>query len=172
MQHPASHRRENRLDMRVSQSPATLGNTLFLPYKEGVAGSNPASPTFKFPANSGLLWHKERARASLSCASFSKRWFMFRYEASPQIWLAKVSEGQRDRTGDPGRGQHRGKRDAAPRERAGRVGLACGDLRDLCPHPRGRLSCGSMTAYSPRGSPSVSSRLSALLAGDRRPSCV
>src|ERR687894_689198 len=31
--------------MRVLQTPATLRNALFLPYKEGVAGSNPASPT-------------------------------------------------------------------------------------------------------------------------------
>jgi hypothetical protein len=26
-----------------------------LPYKEEVAGSNPASPTFKLPANGGIL---------------------------------------------------------------------------------------------------------------------
>jgi len=29
--------------------------TSYLPYKEGVAGSNPASPTYKLPANSGIL---------------------------------------------------------------------------------------------------------------------
>jgi hypothetical protein len=34
--------------MRILQPPATLGNTLFLPYKEEVAGSNPASPTLFF----------------------------------------------------------------------------------------------------------------------------
>jgi hypothetical protein len=33
--------------MRVLQTPATPRNTLILPYKEGVAGSNPASPTTK-----------------------------------------------------------------------------------------------------------------------------
>jgi hypothetical protein len=31
--------------------PATPGNALFLPYKEGVAGSNPASPTKKLLQN-------------------------------------------------------------------------------------------------------------------------
>src|ERR687894_1782944 len=44
-QHLARRRRENGLSMRVSQTPARPGNTLFLPYKEGVAGSNLASPT-------------------------------------------------------------------------------------------------------------------------------
>ena len=33
--------------MRILQTPATLRNTRFLPYKEGVAGSNPASPTLE-----------------------------------------------------------------------------------------------------------------------------
>jgi hypothetical protein len=33
--------------MRVLQTPATPRNALFLPYKEGAAGSNPASPTWE-----------------------------------------------------------------------------------------------------------------------------
>jgi hypothetical protein len=37
--------------MRVSQTPATSGNTPFLPYKEWVAGSNPASPTREHEAH-------------------------------------------------------------------------------------------------------------------------
>jgi hypothetical protein len=37
--------------MRVLQTPATTRNTLSLPYKEGVAGSNPASPTREHEAH-------------------------------------------------------------------------------------------------------------------------
>src|SRR5215208_1139192 len=46
--------------MRDSQPLANPCNALFLPYKEGVAGSNPASPTQAIPANSG------RVRAMMS----------------------------------------------------------------------------------------------------------
>jgi hypothetical protein len=41
--------------MRVLQTSATPGNALFLPYKEGVAGSTPASPIYKLPAKAPLL---------------------------------------------------------------------------------------------------------------------
>jgi hypothetical protein len=47
--------------MRVLQPPATLRTTLILPYKEEVAGSNPASPTYEVPANSGICGYDERA---------------------------------------------------------------------------------------------------------------
>src|SRR5215208_1289383 len=36
-----------------SEQPQTAANLLSLPYKEGVAGLNPASPTYKSPTNSG-----------------------------------------------------------------------------------------------------------------------
>ena len=36
-----------------------------LPYKEEVAGSNPASPTYKLPANELILWVKSEARGAL-----------------------------------------------------------------------------------------------------------
>src|SRR5215212_8975079 len=36
-----------------SEQPQTAANLLSLPYKEGVAGSTPASPTYKSPTNSG-----------------------------------------------------------------------------------------------------------------------
>src|SRR5215207_6057238 len=42
--------------MRVLQSSATPCNAIFLPYKEGVAGSNPASPTLE----KGILQEKLR----------------------------------------------------------------------------------------------------------------
>jgi hypothetical protein len=41
--------------MPVLQTPANPCNALFLPYKEGVAGSNPASPTYKLPANCDII---------------------------------------------------------------------------------------------------------------------
>jgi hypothetical protein len=40
-------RTENGLSMRLLQPPATFRNAIILPYKEEVAGSNPASPTLK-----------------------------------------------------------------------------------------------------------------------------
>jgi hypothetical protein len=39
----------------ISEQPHTVADILILPYKEEVAGSNPASPTFKVPANSSVL---------------------------------------------------------------------------------------------------------------------
>jgi hypothetical protein len=45
VQRGASRGRRNGLDKPDSRSRAMLGNAPFLPYKEGVAGSNPASPT-------------------------------------------------------------------------------------------------------------------------------
>jgi hypothetical protein len=41
----AKQRRENGLNMGVLQAAAIPGNARLLPYKEGVAGSTPASPT-------------------------------------------------------------------------------------------------------------------------------
>ena len=61
VQHGARPRRENGLDVRDLQPLANPCNPLFLPYKEGVAGSNPASPTKKLPANSSILRAEKRA---------------------------------------------------------------------------------------------------------------
>src|SRR5215203_2230121 len=69
MQHGARPRRENGLDMLDLQTLANTCHALYLPYKEGVAGSNLASPISKFPANSGICGLKrgpERAAGLLS----------------------------------------------------------------------------------------------------------
>jgi hypothetical protein len=51
--------------MLDSQPPATPGNTHFLPYKEEVAGSNPASPTQELPANANVLQKGREHREAL-----------------------------------------------------------------------------------------------------------
>ena len=52
--------------MRGLQGGATPCNTVYLPYKEGVAGSNPASPTIKRAAlwsfGSHAGWRSQEAR--------------------------------------------------------------------------------------------------------------
>jgi hypothetical protein len=51
--------------MRVLQTPPTLRNALFLPYKEGVAGSNPASPTTFFLQIAVFFAQEERVEKCL-----------------------------------------------------------------------------------------------------------
>jgi hypothetical protein len=46
----------------VSEQPGTVANVVFLPYKEEVAGSNPASPTSKIPANSSVFVARQKDR--------------------------------------------------------------------------------------------------------------
>ena len=46
--------------MRVLQTPAIHRNALFLPYKEEVAGSNPASPTQKKCCFAGKAQTRDR----------------------------------------------------------------------------------------------------------------
>jgi hypothetical protein len=70
----AKQRRENGLSMRVLQPPATPGNTLILPYKEEVAGSNPASPTLE----------KQRFAGKTECTGEAPNWSEFVDKGSEQ----------------------------------------------------------------------------------------
>ena len=45
----------------ILQTLEVLSKVSHLPYKEGVAGSTPASPTYISPANNGIYGNKERA---------------------------------------------------------------------------------------------------------------
>src|SRR5215210_8017429 len=49
----------------ISELPRTSVKASVLPYKEGVAGSTPASPTYKLPANSGIFRTSREGREAL-----------------------------------------------------------------------------------------------------------